>query len=107
VLTELEYRVVCKYCELEGKAVPSREDIAVVSRHRSPVGFMTDVRIEGGADIQWTSRVHDRLPSARLGAAGNLVGFLMYFGPDRTIAIEGFAYGDAWPASENPIEFVA
>ena len=67
---------------------------------------MTDVRIEGGADLQWTSRVYDRLPSARVGAAGNRVGFLMYFGPNRTISIEGFAYDEAWPASENAIEFV-
>jgi hypothetical protein len=105
VLTELEYRVVRKYCDLEGRAVPSREEISLVRRDRNSVGFMTEIRIGGGVDLQWSSRVYDRLPSARVGAAGELVGFLMFFDPDRTISIEGFVYGETWPESEHPIEF--
>ena len=107
VLTELEYRVVCKYCELEGKTVPSREDISLIRRDRDPVGFMTEVKVDGDVDFRWSSRVYERLPSARVGAAEELVGFLMFFDPDTTVSIEGFAYGEVWPISESPIEFVS
>lgn len=105
ICTDLEFLVIERFCRQEGRCVPALEDIQVIERDRSVVGFMTDVQIRDLPDgWAWSQRVYDRVPNAIVGGAA--LGFVIFFESDSQLAIEGFVYGETWPESEQPIRFL-
>jgi hypothetical protein len=106
-VTDLEYAILQKYCEQEGKLVPSREVIKVIGRDRNPVGFMTEVTVTSEAfDWGWTDRVYQHIPDAIPHGAEDSLGFLLFFEGKATMAIEGYVNGEDWPDPEFPVTFM-
>jgi len=103
--TDLELLVIERFCRQEGRSVPSLNDIRVIERDRSAVGFMTDIQIRDlPARWKWSRRAYDSIPGAIVG--GVAVGFVIFFENESQLAIEGFTYGETWPESEYPILFL-
>lgn len=107
MITDLEYAILRKYCEQEGKPLPSREAINVISRDRNPVGFLTQITVTSEAfDWEWSNRVYRYIPEALPNGSEDSLGFLLFFEDQAIVSIEGYVNGEEWPEPEFPITFV-
>lgn len=108
-ITELEYRILRKFCELTEQTLPEAEAIRIIERNRNPVGFMTEVTIDDPAKkLFYDERVFQNMPDASVGWFGwskNVVGFLLFFDDGRLGAIEGYIALEEWPKNESKIKF--
>lgn len=103
-ITSLEFLVLQQFCRQENRSAPDAENVAVIDRRRSAVGFMTDISmIEMPSNWHWPERVYNRIPDAIVG--GSVVGFLLFFEQQPHVTIEGYVYGNQWPEIEAPIQF--
>jgi hypothetical protein len=103
-VTELEYAVLLKFCEAQNAFCPSKDEISVVSRKRSEVGFMTAVTC--AKPFSYSERVYEQIPPAMSLSDGTMIGFLLYFDNGLLKAVEGFCYGERWPTPEWPVRFL-
>ncbi|MEP7455699.1 hypothetical protein [Phyllobacterium sp. SB3] len=108
MITDLEYAILRKYCEQEGKRLPLPDTIKVISRDRNPVGFITTIMVANAAvDWDWNERVYQHIPEALPLGSDDTLGFLLCFEGKATVSIEGYVNGEDWPDPEFPIEFTS
>ncbi|MDY7093938.1 MAG: hypothetical protein SX243_13280 [Acidobacteriota bacterium] len=109
-LTELEASVLGRMFA-DNELPPRRgelhaEAVDVVDREFTGVGFLTELRrspelklFKDGVSMRWGE------VGARLNATKIETGYLVYVDNGYVTAIEGYTYGDEWPAKVEQIEF--
>lgn len=82
------------------------EAVVVVDREFTAVGFLTELQrspqlklFDDEVSMRWGG------VGARLNAAKIETGYLVYVDTGYVTAIEGYTYGDEWPAKVEQVEF--
>ncbi|HTV69543.1 MAG TPA: hypothetical protein VMF90_13495 [Rhizobiaceae bacterium] len=104
-LTPLEGLFVDEFCRFAKIANAATSKLRASGRSRSSVGFITTLdKATVPYELKWGARVFDTPRVALVGPAQEPCGSLLFFDLETGMleAIEGFVFGDIWPAIEEP-----